>query len=71
MLFENSTTSPTFNCVLKLERVAVIVPVAPAPVPDTVDRIGPEPGNATLTSNTESAVPPPELNAYDFTSLKL
>ena len=30
--------------------------------------IGPEPGNATLTSNTESAVPPPLVNLYCFTS---
>ena len=33
--------------------------------------IGPEPGNATLTSNTASAVPVLLENEYDFTSVKL
>ena len=65
-LFENSTMSPTLNWDLKLDSVEVIV-ADPAEWPD---KIGPEPGNATLTSNTESAVPPPVTNAYCFTSPK-
>ena len=46
----------------------MIVPLVPPPAPDM---IGPEPGNATLTSNTASAVPPPVLKPYCFTSPKL
>ena len=45
----------------------MIVPLPPL----TADIIGPEPGNATLTSNTASAVPPPVLKEYCFTSPKL
>ena len=63
LLFENSTTSPTLNWDLKLDKVEVTVAVCPAPDPDWLLKIGPEPGNATLTSNSASAVPL-ELNVY-------
>ena len=44
----------------------MIVAVCPTPEPDLLLKIGPEPGNATLTSNTASA--DPLVNAYVFTS---
>ena len=45
----------------------MIVAVCPTPEPDLLLKIGPEPGNATLTSNT-AAADPPLVNEYVFTS---
>ena len=51
----------------------MIVAVCPTPEPDLLLKIGPEPGNATLISNTASALAgvagfPLLTNEYDFTS---